>query len=88
MSSFGDLDSRLFQADALCVRRAPNGNENVSSFQPSGAGFVFNFQLYTLSRNAFDTQNVRAQQNVNPLVAKQFENRLGNIRVFFWCELR
>ena len=79
---------RLFEANSLCVWRASKRNQKVGSFYLSRAVFALNLRLHALTRNTFDSTNIRPRQNVDSFISKELQNGLGNIGVFVGRQLR
>src|SRR5579864_9257385 len=63
-----NLNSRLVEADSLCVWSASDRNEKVGSFHRLHATVALDLQTYTLSGKAFDVQNLCAQQYLNSFI--------------------
>jgi hypothetical protein len=78
---FGQLDSRLFQADSLSIGRTPNRNENVRSLNRSHTAVTVEVQDYLVSRKAFDIEKLAVQKDLNSFIQEKLQNSLREIWV-------
>src|SRR5215467_11135075 len=73
---FGQLDSRLFQANSLSIGRSPNRGENIRSLNRSHIAVTPELQNYLVSRKAFDIEKAAVQKDFDSFIREQLQNSL------------
>src|SRR5690349_21028444 len=73
---FGQLDSRLFQADSLSIGRTPNRSENVRSLNCSHTAVTVELQEYVVSRKALNVEKLAVQKDFDSFIHEKLQNSL------------